>query len=610
VERKWIWRVIITSLLIILSLAASVTTVVDKPSGKDGKDPLPEFLRDWFPGINLGLDLQGGLRLIYEVEVGAAVEDKRDHLAEAIVDTLAEKGEITGVKVKRGRETNFKFDLIFASEADRASQDAKDILKDFRRSVVVEMEEGATSHMTLLEGLVDETRQMAVKQAIETIGNRIDELGLVNTSVVPRGIDIIVEIPGIDEKQVARIKRIISQTARLEFKIVDEIGSKEFFAGDKMAEKLKAEKEKGGPVKIKQERVSAGDDGQVISYYLEAKNDPKGKSGRQILKAFLADVEVPDNRSIAYEEERVRDGAGNPTADVSWRTYFLERTAGITGEYVDSAAVYNDDNTGQPYVSLSFSQAGGKMFGDLTEANVKRRMAIQLDDKIQSAPTIQEKIPGGQARITLGGFESYQKLYQDAQDLVVVLRAGALPAPVKPVTETTIGPALGHDSIEMGTMAFMIAGIVILLFMLMYYRGAGIAADLALVSNGIFIAGILGGVGATLTLPGIAGIILTIGMAVDANVIIYERIREELRGGKSPRAAVDAGYKRAFWTIFDAQITTFIAGVVMLQYGTGAIKGFAVTLLIGIVASMFSAIFISRIVLDFMTRRRTENLSI
>jgi preprotein translocase subunit SecD len=413
-----------------------------------------------------------------------------------------------------------------------------------------------------------------------------------------------VEIPGIDESRVARIKRIISTTARLEFKIVDEEGSAAFFKG--LADAL----EKDGPIKLMSERVSAGEGQIAVAYYLEANDQADGPSGRQLLKKFLADKEIPEGRSIAFEKNQALDDAGNPTANVSWRTYFLERTAGITGEYVENAMVLNDDSSGQPYVSLSFSQEGGKIFGDLTGANVKRRMAIQLDDKVQSAPTIQEKIPGGQARITMGGFESYQKLFQDAQDLVVVLRAGALPAPVKPVTEITVGPQMGQDSIDMGSLAFIVAAIAILVFMIIYYKGGGLAADLALLCNSLFMIGILGGAGATLTLPGIAGIILTLGMAVDANVIIYERIREELKTGKSPRAAVEAGYKRAFWTIFDAQITTFIAGVVMLQYGTGAIKGFAVTLLIGIVTSMFSAIFISRLVFDFMTRRRTEHLSI
>lgn len=602
-ERKWLWKVVFTLILVALAAVASLSTMVGRPAG-EGADPLPGKLRDLFPGINLGLDLQGGLRLVYEVQVEAAVEDKREQVASGIVENLAEKHEIKGVEIVRSRDSAAKFDLVFASEDERTSEDVQEVLKNYRQVTTVDMEEQATIHMGLRDEVVDDTEQLAVKQAIETIGNRIDELGLVNTSVVPRGIDIIVEIPGVDDRQVTRIKRIIGQTARLEFKIVDEVGSKDFIAS--LADRL----EEGGPIEIKRERVSAGEDGMVESWYLQAKDQPKGKSGRQTLKEFLADAQVPQDRALGFQEQRALDDAGNPTADVTWRTFYLHRTAGITGDRVENAMVLNDDSTGQPYVSLEFGLEGAKVFEELTGANVKRRMAIQLDDKVNSAPTIQEKIPGGQARITLGGYKGYQDMFSEAQDLVVVLRAGALPAPVKPVTETTIGPQLGQDAIDMGMWSLVIAFSLVLVFMLFYYRGGGVAANLALLCNGVFLVGVLGGAGATLTLPGIAGIILTIGMAVDANVIIYERIREELRGGKSPRAAVDAGYKRAFWTIFDAQVTTFIAGVVMLQYGTGAIKGFAVTLLIGIVTSMFSAIFVSRLVFDVMTRRRAETMSI
>jgi len=536
--------------------------------------------------------------------VDAAVEDKRDRMADDIVKALAEQAEIKDVKIHRNKTELHKFDLVFKSESERSSDDARDILVKFRETAVVEMEEDATLHMALVEAYVDNTKELAVKQAIETIGNRIDELGLVNTTVQPRDEDIIIEIPGVDEQQTNRIKRIIGQTARLEFRIVDEVGSEPFFMG--LSEKL----EKDGPIKMLWEQVQV-DNRVVKSYYLEAKDDAKtGRSGRNVLKEFLKAVEIPQDRVIAYEELRTLDDMGNPTADVSWRTYYMDRAAGITGEYVENAQVYNDDQSGQPYVSLDFSQAGAKVFEDLTGNNVKRRMAIQLDDKVQSAPTIQEKIPGGRCRITLGAYDSYAKLRQEAQDLVVVLRAGALPAPVRPVTESTIGPALGKDSIEMAKISFIVASSLVFLFMLFYYRGAGVAADISLLANALMIMGTMGALGATLTLPGIAGIILTVGMAVDANVIIYERIREELRAGKSPRAAVEAGYHRAFWTIWDSQLTTAIAGVVMLQYGTGAIKGFAVTLLIGIATSMFTSIFISHLVMDFMVRRRTESLSI
>jgi preprotein translocase subunit SecD len=603
VERKWIWKVVFTLALTAVAALASVTTFVRKPAGADAKDPL-EMLRGTFPGATLGLDLQGGLHLVYEVEVNAAVEDKRDRMADDIVKALSEKVEIKDVKIVRNKTDLQKFDLVFKSESDRTSDDAQATMVKFRDAVAVEMEEGATVHMALLDNYVEDTKQLAVKQAVETIGNRIDELGLVNTTVQPRDVDIIVEIPGVDEVQTSRIKRIIGQTARLEFRIVDEVGSEAFFTG------LSAKLEKDGPIKLLWEQVQV--DGRLVkSYYLEAKDDPKsGRSGRQILKDFLKDVDVPQDDIIAFEEKRELDQMGNPTADVTWRTYYMFRTTGISGEHIETANVYNDNQTGQPYVALDFNKQGATIFEELTAKNVKRRMAIQLDDKVQSAPTIQEKIPGGHCRITLGAYDSYAKLRQEAQDLVVVLRAGALPAPVRPVTESTIGPALGRDSISMSIIAFIAATAAVLVFMVMYYRGAGLAADVALMVNAACLVGIMGSIGATLTLPGIAGIILTLGMAVDANVIIYERIREELRSGKAPRSAVEAGYKRAFWTIFDSQLTTFIAGVVMLQYGTGPIKGFAVTLLIGIVTSLFTSIYISRIVMDFQTRRRTDHLSV
>lgn len=599
-ERKWTWKVIFTVLLIALASVASLTSIEKLTGNKDGKK-LPERLYELFEGVSLGLDLQGGLRLTYEVEVDAAVEDQRDRLGNGIVDALAEKAEIKGVKMER-QDVSYKFDLIFPSQEDRESEDAAEVLKDYRQSVMIESAEGATTHMTMVEKEVDYRREMAVKQAIETIENRINELGLVNTSVVAKDIDIVVEIPGVDESRISRIKRIISTTARLEFKIVDEKGS-QFF----MDNKDKIPEDSG--IKLQRERVRAGDDGEVWSYYLEAKDKPKGKTGFQILKEFINTLDVPNNRSIGYQKNQVIDDAGNPTADVSWRTFFMERTAGITGEYVDNAGVRNDQQRGNPYVSLTFNQAGAGIFGELTGKNVKRRMAIELDNKVQSAPVIQEKIGGGSCQITLG-YGDYNALFREAQDLVVVLRAGALPAPLSPVNESTVGPALGEDAIAMGKMALVVGFMLVVIFMAVYYKGSGVAADIALITNTVFIFGILSGFGATLTLPGIAGIILTIGMAVDANVIIYERIREELLTGKSPRASVDAGYGRAFWTIFDAQITTLIAGVVMLQYGTGAIKGFAVTLLIGIVTSMFSSIFISRIVMDWMTRKKAEHLSI
>jgi preprotein translocase subunit SecD len=606
VERKWVWKWVFVLLLMALAGVAMLPSFIKKPA-EGAADPLPEFIRKSMPGINLGLDLQGGLRLIYEVEVLAAVEDKRDHLGQAIVDALAERAEFKGVKMMPGAEPH-AFDLVFPSVEMRDAKEVQDILKEYRESASIFSEEGATLHMALNEPVVDYTRELSVRQAMETVGNRIDELGLANTSVAQRDEDIIVEIPGVDPARVDRIKRIISQTARLEFKMVDAQGSQAFFTSIK--DLIVAD----GPIELQEEQVSDGERGNVKSYFLQAKDQQNGKSGRLLLKEFMARPEVkaklPADRAVGYEKEQGRDDANNPTPDVVWRTYYLEKTAGVTGEYIDAAAVMDDPSDGRPYVSLSFNQAGAKIFEELTGKNVKRHMAIQLDDVINSAPVINERIGGGNARITMGGYESYQSLYNQAQDLVVVLRAGALPAPLRPLTESTVGPDLGRDSIAKGQWSLMLGFISVVIFMLIYYRFSGLAANMALLVNGVLLVGILSAFGATLTLPGIAGILLTIGMAVDANVIIFERIREELRAGKSPRAAVEAGYKRAFWTVFDAQVTTFIAGVVMLQYGTGAIKGFAVTLLVGIVTSLFTSIFVSRLFLDWATRRSAESLSI
>jgi preprotein translocase subunit SecD len=285
--------------------------------------------------------------------------------------------------------------------------------------------------------------------------------------------------------------------------------------------------------------------------------------------------------------------------------FLLKKRAVITGEYLTDARVQIDSRYNEPYVSLSFDSRGARLFGQITGANIKKRLAIVLDDVVNSAPVIQDKITGGRAQIT-GRFTM-----EESRDLAIVLRAGALPAPVKIIEERTVGPSLGKDSITKGLQSMIIGGIVVILFMAFYYKFAGLLADLALLLNILFIAAGLAFFGATLTLPGIAGIILIIGMAIDANVLIFERIREELRLGKTPRAAVDSGYSKALVTILDANITTLIAALVLFQFGTGPVKGFAVTLSIGIIASLFTAIFITRVIFDyFIIERGMKKVSI
>ncbi len=285
--------------------------------------------------------------------------------------------------------------------------------------------------------------------------------------------------------------------------------------------------------------------------------------------------------------------------------YLLEKRTLLTGDYISDARVLIDPEINEPYVGISFNKQGAKIFAHITEGHVGRRLAIVLDNKIHSAPVIREKIPHGEARIT-GSFT-----LEEAKDLAVVLRAGALPAPIKILEERTIGPSLGQDSIQKGFKASLIGGSLVIVFMIIYYALSGAIANLALFFNLLLIMAGLAAFKATLTLPGIAGIALTIGMAVDANVLIFERIREEVRLGRTPRAALDTGYGKAFWTIFDANMTTLITALILFQYGTGPVRGFAVTLSLGIIANMFTAIFMTKVFFNLLVYKlKLRHLSI
>jgi preprotein translocase subunit SecD len=306
---------------------------------------------------------------------------------------------------------------------------------------------------------------------------------------------------------------------------------------------------------------------------------------------------VPPGDELAYLYQQRADGSYQKKPIV------LKKKVLLTGDHIaDASVAFNNYN--QPYVAMSFDRRGARIFERITEENVQQQLAIVLDDKVYSAPTIQEKISGGRASIT-GQFST-----QEAHDLAIVLRAGSLPAPVKVLQERAVGASLGEQSINQGVQAMVVGGILVLLFMIVYYRIGGIIVDLLLCFNILLIIAVLAGFGATLTLPGIAGIILLIGTAVDASVLIFERIREELRRGMSPAKAVDEGFSRATLTIIDANVTTIMAAIILYQFGTGPIRGFAVTLSIGTVASMFTAIFVSRIFFDLWLQRKRPALSL
>lgn len=503
---------------------------------------LPSIKPTWWPHkkINLGLDLQGGMHLVLEVDTEKALESTIERIR-LEVRSLLKKERIRFLSIERVNGTKILVRLQGKDNIDGFEQILDKEFKDLRLVSRTTDDGVLFMVMDLPEEEADHIKKLAARQALETIRNRIDQFGVSEPDIRHQGEKrILIQLPGI--KDIQRAKDLIGKTALLEFKLVDETHD-----------------------------VNAARDGNI---------PPGSEILTQITKS-------PDtNREI--------------------KSYFLiKKQTLLTGANLTDARVQIDSQFNEPYVSLTFDKKGGRIFAKITEENVKKRLAIVLDNHVYSAPVIQEKITGGEARIT-GNFTM-----EEAKDLAIALRAGALPAPVKILEERTVGPSLGADSINKGLVSVYVGGILVILFMIIYYKGSGLIADFALILNIILIAGGLAAFQATLTLPGIAGIILTIGIAVDANVLIFERIREELSIGKTPRAAVDAGYNKATLTILDANITTLIAALVLFQFGTGPVKGFAVTLSLGVIASLFTSLIMTRLVFDyFLINRKVKSLSI
>jgi protein-export membrane protein SecD len=420
---------------------------------------------------------------------------------------------------------------------------------------------------------LENLNKFIVRQSLEKVRNRIDRYGVAEPSIHMLGSDrIAVELPGIKDPD--RAIGIIKQAGQLEFKIVD----------DSMPETKLA---------------------QIISEVRKEKSIPEGYSIETVrqLNEALKD-KLPPDTEIAFETQH------DPVTKkiVGGSPYLLHRKAAVTGEMLKNASV--DVQTNEPYVSLTFDGQGTKLFGEVTSENVGKKMAILLDGNVMKAPVIREPIHGGRAQITLG-YGSFSDLQREAEDLVLVLQEGALPARLVEATKTVIGPSLGADSIRKGVFATIAGAVIVFIFMLIYYKGSGLIANLALMINLLFILSALALFQATLTLPGIAGIVLTLGIAVDSNVLIFERIREELRKGKTAKSAIESGYHNAMRTIIDANVTSLIAGLVLYQFGTGPIKGFAVTLIIGLSISMYTACVCTRMVYDyFIYKKKVAKVSI
>lgn len=598
------------ALLAVLQLLPTVDTwrVAQDP---DAEPIAPAVVSEWFSGrISPGLDIRGGLRLQYEVEVEEYIRDRRDTLSEQLVRKLGVLLEVYGendadtasreqldqvaeqvqvATLPGGLRATVTFTGTVPGSFDR------DWLRDegFGEMRIVSTS-GNVVTLEMREDNLEALRETAVLQAQHTVEERINTLGIAETTVMARDTDIIVEVPGATEEQFERIRSIISRTARLEFKVLDD--EADYVAG------LRDGLPEG--ISMMMESTSAGEERPNVNVsYLYAAMDAGEDSSTpayQRLDAYVRTLDIPSGHELLLSEV---GGPQDRVQDRGWRTYYVFSSANVTGEDVEDAGVAFDPTQGNaPYVSLRFNTQGADRFDELTGRNVKRRMAIVLDDKVFSAPVINQRIGGGNAQITLGGGMGGQEAIAEANDLVVVLKAGALPAPLRPSNEQLIGPTLGQDSVEKGAMGALIGIGLVLLLMALYYEVAGLVADVMVILNVLLLLALMAALGATLTLPGIAAIALTVGMAVDANVLITERIREELRLGKSPRSAVDTGFARAFSSVFDSQITTFIAGIVLFQFGTGPIKGFAVMLMIGIATSLFTGIFCSRVMLDWIVR--------
>jgi len=490
-------------------------------------------LPDWLPHeqINLGLDLQGGSHLLLEVDVRAVVEERLETLVDDIRSILRpERIGYRGLGVRGDAATLTLTDPASAGQATALLDDLNP--NPLAREIEVVEGEAGRIDIRLTESAVRELQDAAVRQSLEIVRRRIDEVGTREPTIQRQGENrILVQVPG--EKDPDSIKRLLGQTAKLTFHLVD--------------------------LDTPLQQAVAGS--------------------------------LPPGSMLLPSDE---DGQSQVV---------VRKRVEVSGEsLIDAQPTYQDN---QPVVSFRFDTAGGRKFGNVTREHVGELLAIVLDDKVISSPRIREPILGGSGVIS-GSFT-----VQSANELAVLLRAGALPAPLEIVEERSVGPDLGADSIAAGEIAGVVALVLVMALMMFYYGLFGVAACIALMVNLILLLGVLSALQATLTLPGIAGIVLTIGMAVDANVLIFERIREEVRTGRSPISAIDAGYREAMRTIIDANLTTLIAAVLLYAFGSGPVRGFAVTLGIGIVTSMFTAISLTRLmVVSWLRRTRPAALPV
>ena len=504
-------------------------------------------------GLKLGLDLQGGMHLVLKVDLKKAIENNLDLSVQDLKEALAEK-KITVVRTASGDARKIILTLPNTGALETVKQT---ITKDFPDLAVdFQTDQGTFPRIlvSLKQSKIDFINNKAVDQSLEILRNRVDQFGVAEPAIVRQGTDeIVIQLPGVKDPQ--RALNLIGRTAQLEFKLVDDTPG------------LNLQ--------------------QLIGQAIQAGQWQEGGTRKQLNLALQS--RLPAGTEIYFEKEVNKTTHKETRVPVLLKSQVL-----LTGDMVKDAQVRVGGNFNEPYVGLDFTGRVGTIFGQVTEKSVGKRFAIVLDEVVRSAPVIREKILGGSAQIS-GSFS-----YEEASDLAIVLRIGALPAPVEIVQNLTVGASLGQDSINKGLMSGLFGTILVVLFMAVYYRLSGVIANLCMVLNIILLFAGLALMGGTLTLPGIAGIILSIGMAVDSNIVIFERMREEFALGKSVRSGVEAGYAKALWTIIDAHVTTLITALALFLFGTGPIKGFAATLSLGIIFNLFSTLFASKLFYESM----------
>ncbi len=588
--------------------------------------------------IKRGLDLQGGIYLVLEIDLGQLADDlagKKDEVFYQVLNQCKEAVsknpdlDFFEILANLFHERNIRLNRYYGTRLDSDS----DILKN-----------------------LDKETEDASNRSLEILRNRVDQFGVSEPNIQKRGNQrIVVELPGIQE--VERAKKLIGETALLEFNmLVDaDITSDILKKIDLAVKNMQGGSQLPAPPVAKTDSVTAASSDTSAKGVLhpedifgQAKTAADSAvaatdtSTLEVDKTFFAsnpflallrdfrgaggEVAVPRGNRYAVENilnkpeiqklipsdaEFLWSGKEVPfREDFYYELYLVKKQPELTGKFLTDAKVQigsgsSFETAGKPIVEFQMNSEGSRILSRVTGANIDKRMAIILDKRVYSAPVIRSKIPRGS-----GIIEGIGEM-QDAQEIAIVLRAGALPAPVQIIEERTVGPSLGEDSIRKGTQSAVLGLIVVILFMILYYRWSGFIADIALLLNLIIILAVLAGFHFTLTLPGVAGIILTIGMAVDANVLIFERMRDEIRLGKTVRMAIDLGYSKAFSAIFDSNLTTLITAIILYQFGTGPIRGFALSLSIGIVTSLFTALVVTRVIYDFITTRFTiKKLSI